>query len=148
MSARNAIIFRIQNWYLSSVILTFSQKCFWDCWILVYCRFESYFTFIKKKELLFSKIVAHKKVHCSFLGYLSILLIKFWNVLQSIEIVILKQFQIYNKSYLSFPLINSLSSPYHSLDWRRNLPFSWFIVKQSSWYSEHCQISQVERLQK
>ena len=54
MSARNAIIFRIQDRCLWSVILKFSQKCFWDSWILVYCQFKNYFAYITKKKLYFS----------------------------------------------------------------------------------------------
>ena len=34
--------------------LKFSQKCFWDCWILVYYQFNSYFTFMTKEKLHFS----------------------------------------------------------------------------------------------
>ena len=30
-----------------------SQKSFWDSWILVYCQFKNYFTFITKKKLYF-----------------------------------------------------------------------------------------------
>ena len=39
--------------------LTFSQKGFWGNWILVYCQFSSYFTFITMQKLHFS-------VTCSF----------------------------------------------------------------------------------
>ena len=49
----------IPNRYLWSVILKFSQKCFWDSRILVYCRFNSYSTLIAKEKLHFSLI-------CSF----------------------------------------------------------------------------------
>ena len=35
------------------MILKFSQNYFWDSWILVYCRFDSYFTFVAKKKILF-----------------------------------------------------------------------------------------------
>ena len=49
----------IPNRYLWSVILKFSQKCFWDSRIFVYCRFNSYSTLIAKEKLLFSLI-------CSF----------------------------------------------------------------------------------
>ena len=49
----------IPNRYLWLVILKFSQKCFWDSWILVYCRFNSYCTLIAKEKLHFSLI-------CSF----------------------------------------------------------------------------------
>ena len=52
--ARNAIIFRIQGRCLWSVILKFSQKSFWDNWILAYCQFKNYFTFITKNKLYFS----------------------------------------------------------------------------------------------
>ena len=38
------------------MILKFSQKCFWDSWVLVYCWFDSYFTFISKAKLQFSLI--------------------------------------------------------------------------------------------
>ena len=67
------------------MILKFSQKCFWDSWILVYCWFDSYFMFIAKEKLHFSlicnfycclvkggwalkvayKLVAYKKTKCS-----------------------------------------------------------------------------------
>ena len=56
MSARNTITFRIQNRYLWSVILKLSQKCFWDSYVLVNSRFNSYFTFITKQKLHFSLI--------------------------------------------------------------------------------------------
>ena len=49
MSARNKVIFRIQNRYLWSVILEFGQQYFWNIWILVCCRFNSYFTLITKE---------------------------------------------------------------------------------------------------
>ena len=29
---------------------------FWDSWIMVYCRFNNYFTFVTKKKLHFSMI--------------------------------------------------------------------------------------------
>ena len=51
---RNAITFRIHDRCLWSMILKFSQKSFWDSWILVYCQFKNYFTFITKKKLYFS----------------------------------------------------------------------------------------------
>ena len=54
MLAKNAIIFRIQARRLWSVILKFSQKSFWDSWILVYCQFKNYFTVFTKKKLYFS----------------------------------------------------------------------------------------------
>ena len=54
MFARNAMIFRIQDRCLWSVILKFPQKSFWDSWILVYCQFKNYFKFITKKKLHFS----------------------------------------------------------------------------------------------
>ena len=44
ISARNKVIFSIQNRYVWSVILKFSNA-FYDSWILVYCPFNSYFTF-------------------------------------------------------------------------------------------------------
>ena len=50
------VIFRIHNRYLWSVILKFSQKCFWDSRILVHCWFNSYFTLITKEKLHFSLI--------------------------------------------------------------------------------------------
>ena len=54
MSVWNTKIFRIQDRCLWLVILKFSQKFFWDSWILVYCQFKSYFTFVTKKKLYFS----------------------------------------------------------------------------------------------
>ena len=39
-----------------SAILKFSQKCFWDSWILVSCWFSSYFTLITKEKFHFSLI--------------------------------------------------------------------------------------------
>ena len=51
--------FGFQNRHLQSVTLKFSQKCFWDSSILVYCWFENYFMFIAKEKLHFSLI-------CSF----------------------------------------------------------------------------------
>ena len=39
--------------------LKFSKKCFWDSWILKYCQFSCYLTFITKEKLHFS-------VTCSF----------------------------------------------------------------------------------
>ena len=51
MSTINTIISRIQDRYLWSVILEFSQLCFRDSLILVYCRFNSYFMFITKEKL-------------------------------------------------------------------------------------------------
>ena len=51
MSARNAIIFKTQNW-LWSAILKFSQQCFRDSWIVIYCWFNSYYTFITKEILV------------------------------------------------------------------------------------------------
>ena len=39
--------------------------CFWDCWILVYCWSNGYFTFTAKEKLSFSLI-------CSFYCFLSI----------------------------------------------------------------------------
>ena len=56
LSARNAIIFKTQNWYLWSVVLNFSQWCFWDSWIVVCCQFDSYFMFITNEKLHFSLI--------------------------------------------------------------------------------------------
>ena len=49
MSARN------------TAILKFSSKWFWDSWIFVYCRFDSFFTFIAKEKLHFSSICTF---HC------------------------------------------------------------------------------------
>ena len=56
MFARNAAIFRLQNGYLWSVILNFSQKYYRSKWILVHWRFSSYFTLITKEKLHFSLI--------------------------------------------------------------------------------------------
>ena len=58
MSARNTILFSIQNWYLWSVAFKFSQWCFWDSWILVYCGFSNYCNKIKEK--------LHFSLICSF----------------------------------------------------------------------------------
>ena len=33
-----------------------SQWCFWNSWIVVYCSFNNYFTFITKEKLHFSLI--------------------------------------------------------------------------------------------
>ena len=52
--AMSTIIFRTQDQYLESVILKFSQLCFRDSLILVYCRFNNYFIFITKEKLHFS----------------------------------------------------------------------------------------------
>ena len=51
MSARNTIIFRVQNRRL----LKFSKSCFWGSWIWVYFRFNSCFNYIcyKVKTPLF-----------------------------------------------------------------------------------------------
>ena len=51
MSARIAVTLRIQNRCFWSVILKFSQHCFWNRCILMYCRFNSYLTFITKEKL-------------------------------------------------------------------------------------------------
>ena len=59
MSAWNIVTFTIQNWYLWSAVLKFSPKYFWDSWILVHCRSNSYFAFITKKKL-------HVSLFCSF----------------------------------------------------------------------------------
>ena len=53
MSAGNAIIFRIQDQYLWTVILKFLQECLSDSWILVYCCVNSYFKFNTKRKLYF-----------------------------------------------------------------------------------------------
>ena len=37
MAALNTVIFRIQNQYLLSVVLSFSQKCIWVSSIMVHC---------------------------------------------------------------------------------------------------------------
>ena len=37
------------------MILKFFQKSFWDCWSLVYGRFDSYFTFIAKEKVFLRK---------------------------------------------------------------------------------------------
>ena len=39
---------------LQSLILKFSRRCFSDSWILVYCRFNSYFWFVTKEKLHFN----------------------------------------------------------------------------------------------
>ena len=44
------------KWYFLWEILKFSQQCFSDSWILVYCRFNNYFTFISMEKLHFSLI--------------------------------------------------------------------------------------------
>ena len=54
MSFMSTIIFRIQDRYLWSVILKFSQLCSRNSFILVYCQFRSYFTFIGKEKIHFS----------------------------------------------------------------------------------------------
>ena len=59
MSVMSTIIFRIQDRYLWSVILKFSQLCSRNRFILLYCHFKSYFTFIGKEKIHFSLI-------CSF----------------------------------------------------------------------------------
>ena len=48
MSTTNAIIFKIQNLYLWSMI--------WNSWIVGYCSFNNCFTFITKDKLHFSLI--------------------------------------------------------------------------------------------
>ena len=53
----------VHTMYLWPVILNFSQYCSRGCWILVYCRFNSYFTFISKEKL-------HFLLTCSFYCYL------------------------------------------------------------------------------
>ena len=35
MFLKNTVIFRIHNWHVWSVILKFSQQCFWGSWTLV-----------------------------------------------------------------------------------------------------------------
>ena len=54
VSTRNTSIFKIQNQYLWSSILKLFQQCFWDSLILVYFRFNRYFTFITKEKIHFS----------------------------------------------------------------------------------------------
>ena len=56
ISARNTVIFRIQNQHLWPLILKFPQQCFWDSRTLLYCWFNSYFMFIVKEKLHFSLI--------------------------------------------------------------------------------------------
>ena len=56
---RRGIHYRIQNRYLWSAVLKFSQKTLWDSWILVHCRFNSYFTLIAMEKL-------HSSLICRF----------------------------------------------------------------------------------
>ena len=47
------------NFHYSRLIIMiadskFSQKCFWDSWILVHCQFNSWFSFIGKEKFHFS----------------------------------------------------------------------------------------------